>query len=87
MTLAEALRTLLYQFAVLDLSVGVVPFAAVIALTVLVVRNGISRNLLCVWAVTVSLTVWTLILVAVVGIRADAGGPGYPALPPQIHER
>jgi hypothetical protein len=59
----------------------------VIALTALAVRNGISRNLLCVWAVTLSLTAWTLILVAVVGIRADAGGPGYPALPPQIHER
>ena len=85
--LADALRTLLYQFAVLDLSVGVLPFAAAIALTVLVVRNGVSSSLLRVWAVTLSLTVWTLILVAVVGIRADAGGPGYPALPPQIHER
>jgi hypothetical protein len=85
--LTDVLRTLLYQFAVLDLSVGVLPFAAAIALTVLAVRNGISRNLLYVWAVTMSLTVWTLVLVAVVGIRADAGGPGYPALPPQIHER
>lgn len=85
--LAEAARTLLYQFAVLDLSVGVVPFAAAIALTLLVVRNGISRSLLCVWAVTISLTVWTLILVAVISARSGAGAPGYPALPPRIHER
>ena len=85
--LADALRTLLYQFAVLDLSVGVLPFAAAIALSVLVIRSGVSNSLLRVWAVTVSLTVWTLVLVAIVGIRADAGGPGYPALPPQIHER
>jgi hypothetical protein len=84
--LSEALRMLLYQFAVLDLSVAVVPFAAAIALT-LSVRNGISRSLLHVWAVTVSLTVSTLILVAVVSARSEAGAPGYPALPPRIHER
>jgi hypothetical protein len=83
----DALRTLLYQFAVLDLSVGVLPFAAAVALSAIVIRRGVSKSLLRVWAVTVSLTVWTLILVAIVGIRADAGGPGYPALPPQIHER
>jgi hypothetical protein len=85
--IADVARTLLYQFAVLDLSVAVVPFAAVIALTVVAFRKGISRSLLRVWAVTLSLTVWMLVLVAVVGVRADAGGPGYPALPPQIHER
>jgi hypothetical protein len=84
---ADAMRTLLYQFAVLDLSVGVIPFAAALAVTLLAVRGGISSSLLRVWAVTVSLTVWMLALVAVVGVRADAGGPGYPALPPQIHER
>ncbi len=83
----EVLWTVLYQFAVLDLYLGILPFAAALATTVVVLRRRLPRSLLPIWAVTISLTVWTMILVAVVTGRVRQGSPENPGVPDSIHER